>query len=237
MRCAQRPELEAAAATHPSFAEPRLVHASKVRVALAACKDPEVIFEEEAATASAAISNGTNTAAFVYSPQSSPLAADTIPFLLGANRCDLGSAGCRLLASVLPHKVLMKRLVFCDLSSNTATDLGKEFGAVAKLCEGLSELPNLAYLSLHGNILLSPGCASVCRMLRAGCKNLRYLDLSRCNIGHAGAYELLPAFERTVSPRKARKRITGSSVSGLLSSDSKYDNDDYNDNDNAKGLR
>ena len=26
----------------------------------------------------------------------------------------------------------MKRLVFCDLSSNAATDLGKDFGAVAK---------------------------------------------------------------------------------------------------------
>jgi hypothetical protein len=115
MRCAQRPELEAAAATPPSFAEPRLVHASKVRVALAACKDPEATFEEEVAAASAAISNGTvsvstdptdnvsaaGKASKVYTPQPSPLEADTIPLLLGANRCDLGSSGCRLAG--VPH--------------------------------------------------------------------------------------------------------------------------------------
>jgi hypothetical protein len=238
MRCAQRPDLETAAATPPSFAEPRLIHASKVRVALAACKDPEIIFEEEVVTAAATIKGESTTndptndkiSSSYYTAQQSPLSSDTIPLLLGANRCDLGSTGCRLLASVLPHKVFMKRLVFCDLSSNAATDLGKDFGAVAKLCESLGELPHLAYLSLHGNILLAPGCASICRMLRSGCKNLRYLDLSRCNIGHAGAYELLPAFERTVSPRKAKKRITGSAVAGLLSSDSKH-----NENDESEG--
>lgn len=189
MSNALRPDAEVAASIPPSTSEPRIIEQSRIRLALAKGLDPADVVEGEK-------DNGAPLSPTPVAPTATSEPGDKpeIPFILGAGRCEIGSSGFKLLASVLTHKSF-GRLVYADLSSNVATDLGKDFSGVVEICAALGPLPHLKFLSLHNNMLLQPGAEAVSKMLRTT-KSLQYLDLSRCNISAAGAEELLPAFRR-----------------------------------------
>jgi hypothetical protein len=229
MHCAVRPDAEIAAAAPAPTAEPRMRENSRIRLALVTGTDP---FKELGPGDSGDPIASAATATPVANPSpsdGSPAAPPEIPFILDVGRGEIGSSGCRILSTLLRHKAA-QRLTYLDLSSNVATDLGKEFGPFAELMDAVAELPRLAFLSLHNNLLLGPGCAAVGRVLRKS-RSLKFLDLSRCNVGPQGAAELLPAFRRPrpagwpqsalaiVAEREAKEAEEESKAMGLYDED------------------
>lgn len=128
-----------------------------------------------------------------------PAAVDVeIPFILDAPRCEIGANGCQMLSKLmLQSKALMKRIVYLDLSHNTLTDTGTMYTNFSDLCDAMTGLVSLRFLSLAGNALSGPGADGVARILRQN-PSVTHLDLSDCSLGLAGAEELLPAFKRAL---------------------------------------
>jgi hypothetical protein len=117
-------------------------------------------------------------------------------FLLVGNR-ELGISGMRELATLLTPPLrsqqITAHLAFIDISDNQATDFGADFEPLRNLCYQLARLSSLRWLSLHNTTLLHEGSVIVSRLLRYS-RSLRFLDMSRCNVGERGAQALYAAF-------------------------------------------
>jgi Leucine Rich repeat len=113
------------------------------------------------------------------------------------NDKDLGVKGLKEVAHLLtpPTRTatITNRLSFIDISDNALTAYGEEVGPLRDLCFQLAKLTSLKVLSLHNNTLRFDGSSIVAKLLRLS-KSLRFLDLSRCQVGDRGAQALFAAF-------------------------------------------
>lgn len=200
MQRAVRPEREAsaAAASVTPADEPRLREYARIRAYLSAGGG------DAGAAAAAMIPSARGPASgpdgAVWSPWIAPItgggATPDIPLFLSLPRCDAGAAGAEVLASLLPAAAF-SRLVYCDLSGNTLTDLGEDTRGWAMLSAAIAKhARSLVFLSVANNALLAAGGAAAARLLcgARGLSSLTHLDLSRANLGAAGAATLLSAF-------------------------------------------
>lgn len=86
----------------------------------------------------------------------------------------------------------LKALVYCHGPSETlqtlslgSNRLGREASSTELLCAAITALPNLTELDLSGNALGDAAAGELCRVLPAGCPQLRGLGLARCRLGES----------------------------------------------------
>lgn len=111
----------------------------------------------------------------------------------------IGAEGVLSLSEMIQSNVL-NHLRVLDLAGNVATAFGQQHLALVSLGQSLKRLPELLYLNLARNGLLSQGAVILAKALPS-CPSLKFLDVSRNNIRSRGAAAIADAIHPAINPQ------------------------------------